>query len=94
MLAVFRYSERSSDSEIVVTMHVRHGVGMGSVYVPWTVQEVMQEMGLGVVTDEPMRLHFALAHALIVAGQMNMGVRITGDRSAWPDAWGELPLTH
>jgi hypothetical protein len=61
---------------------------MGRIIVPDAVQTTIRERRMPEAADFP--IIFAIGYGVLLAGETRRPLCLTGDRTAWDDAWGRL----
>jgi hypothetical protein len=94
VIADFLYLKFPDPSYVVVKMRAEGGEAYGSVAVPAGLYDRHPQLALRDQSNEGLRLPFALAHAVILAGFSNSPLCLSVEREAWPKQWGRLKGDH
>ena len=94
MIGDFRYEERPSDAGVIVDLSWIDGEPHAAVRLTADVHNECNLHGLPTISEQAIRLPFALATAIIVAGLCEAEMCLTGNRQAWPVQWGALRLSN
>ncbi len=90
MIALFWYDQDAPCSHLKLELHWQAGKPAARIIAPSEIIERYSDtLGLR-RNDEIIRLEMALGYSVIIAAFAEMDLTITGDRSAWPDCFGEL----
>lgn len=91
MIGQFVYMAGAPCGHIILDLSWRNGAAEARVSSPDHVVELFTQNDMGVrCDDEAMSLPIALGYAVLLAGLSETALIVSGDRTAWPSAWGEL----
>ncbi|NGP19403.1 hypothetical protein [Devosia aurantiaca] len=91
MIGRFVYMAGAPAGYIVLQMVWRDNLPMARVRSPEIVVDRLRDDNMDVRReDEYMSLAVALGYGVLLAGLSGAGMVLSGDRSVWPDEWGEL----
>lgn len=90
MIGDFRFSADPPDDVVRIHMYWDGTKRVAKVLLPAEVKQAAHEVSM-LATDE-LGLGPALAYGIAMATTSERSLLITGDKSAWPDAWGQLTV--
>jgi hypothetical protein len=91
MIGRFVYMAGPPEGHIVLDLSYGARTAEARVYSPDHVAHLFQQHQIGMrYEDELMSLPIALSYAVLLAGLSDTALVVSGDRSAWPQEWGEL----
>ena len=86
----FWFEQDASSCHLQVQLHWHDDAPAARIVAPSDVIERYADT-LGIrANDDIIRLEVALGYGVIIAAFADMALTITGDRSAWPNKYGEL----
>lgn len=90
MLGHFAFSTAPADTGVQIRLFENEGVRYGVVGASPEVSRAWESMDFPPIGNEPIRLGFALSHAVLIAALCHADLVLTGDFHSWPTVWGEL----
>jgi len=88
MIGDFRFSAAPSQEVVRIELYWSGKNRFAKVILPIEVERAVRDEALP--SAEDLGIGPALAYGIVMATTSQRQMLITGDRSAWPDAWGQL----
>lgn len=86
----FSFASAPSTSHILLELKWHNGERVGCIRAPKDILDAFGETLVMRETDEFVQFAFALGYAVTIASMTETPLTLTGDRSAWPNEFGDL----